>query len=128
MACLASPAFGIITHAQGDDIPFDIFVDDPDISLPTTQDKLTARLFFFDQPTMKMNRANGDDYAFDAPLDPSDPSLRHASFTASGLCAARSGTALLFIVVADRPFSTTDPSVVVKGGGSDSNYWVLMCN
>ena len=124
----ADPQFGPIIHMQDDLFELSIGADDPDL-----QDELHARLFQLDPTTNKLIYLGNNEILLTSPSvpDPNDPSLRLGTFAAQPFCLGRSttnGPILLYVVVADRPFSTTDPSMVVAGGLTDSNHWELTCD
>lgn len=126
----ATPNFGPLTRTQTDLIEFDVSVDDPDINDPGSQDELHARLFFLDSSNM-LQWLDGNDLSPTAQQvtgDMGDPRLRFFQFPAIPRCAGRSGqTIFVYVIVSDRKFSTTNPSMPQAGGLTDTNHWELTC-
>jgi hypothetical protein len=120
------PPFGPIVHQQDDLFDVQIFASDPDDNLPTSQDSLRFRLYFR-LADGKLSYDGNEQFMMTSAHDPNDPTLVTAT-TSQRFCQGRTGTYYLYVIVADRPFSTTEDTKVVDGGGSDQNYWVLTCS
>jgi hypothetical protein len=124
----ATPAFGPISVTQDQLIPLKITIDDPSDIFPGTQDVLHAGLFVLDQVSNKLVPLSpGSEFVITpASSDPAN-SQRDGNITVSPCVLLSGQTFYLYVVVANRGFSTTDPSTVVTGGQSSSNYWVVKC-
>ncbi len=123
-----NPSFGQLTRTQADVFELNLVVDDPDVSMATSNDDLRARLFF---PSLMPNAPllyTGYEATFHAqsPPDPMNPNFRYATFGPASFCAGRSGTSNLFVIVSDRQFDMTDPTKTA--GLTDENHWELTCN
>jgi hypothetical protein len=130
----ATPAFGFpVQHkVLNDPFEWDIVVDDYD----GEDETLTARLFVLedDQKLHYTNFAT----SVDRPLTPDlkNPQRRYGTFATHDYCHEFSGleptppptpfTLGVFVIVADRPFSQTDPTLS-SGGLTDENHWELTC-
>jgi hypothetical protein len=133
-ADLTKPAFGPVGPlGRGDLVEFDVCAEDPNIE----DGSLTARIYkqvsgaANDLGVSTQLAWTGIEFSLDLPALPDkDNPTRRLGTSPALACAvwgAPSATTNVFIIVADRPFSKTQPDQVIPGGLSDQKYWELQC-
>jgi hypothetical protein len=124
------PPFGDIAVSSSNQlIELSITVNDPDDTLPGNQDDFHARLFYPDQMNPGKLFYPGNEEIPLTPENAADPMNmdRTGSWQPQAFCLGKSGTQLIYVIAADRPFQLNDPTTVVNGGLSDQNHWELKC-
>ena len=120
----AQPPFGPLNLLLNSQVQITLEADDPNLD-----DTLTLRLFKVGSmgPLSRVWTGQETSMMLPAVADPSHPTRRLGGFQSLDFCQLFNSTTL-FVVVANRPFSTmTDHENEVPGGLYDEKAWDLRC-